>query len=305
MVDVCLIGTGGMMPLKDRWLTSCYIECDGRAVLIDCGEGTQIAMAEAELKMSRVEILLITHFHADHISGLAGFLLSLGNCSRTEPLTIYAPVGATEIINKLTCICGGLPFKLDIHELSVREETTFLAPQINEMLEITALPVRHKVNCLGYSFNFKRKPVFNPEKAKSLKVPLKEWKNLHKGESVTLEDGTVITTDMVTDGSRKNIKVTYVTDTLPFDDIANLAFRSNLFICEGMYGDETLKQSMNEKHHMLMQDACKLSALAEVDELWLTHYSPAMKNPNEYKKTLCRLFPNTVISKDGQKTTLN
>lgn len=305
MVDVCLIGTGGMMPLKDRWLTSCYLECNGKAILIDCGEGTQIAMAEAELKLSRIEILLITHFHADHISGLPGLLLSLGNCSRTEPLTIYAPTGATEIIHHLTCICGALPFKLDIHELPTGETVTFNAPKVDSMLEITSLPVKHGVDCLGYSFNFKRKPVFNPNKAKSLNVPIQMWKVLHAGESITLDDGTVVTTDMVTDSPRKNVKITYVTDTLPFDDIPNLAFRSNLFICEGMYGDETQKQSMNEKRHMLMQDACKISSLAEVDELWLTHYSPAMKNPNEYRQALCKIFPNTIISKDGQKASLS
>lgn len=304
MLDVCLLGTGGMMPLKNRWLTSCYMEYNGKAILIDCGEGTQIALAESECKMSRIDLLLITHFHADHISGISGFLLSLGNCSRTEPLTIYAPVGAKKIIESLTCICGALPFKLDIHELSVNSSTKFTANTIDSMLEITAMPVRHRVNCLGYSFSFKRKPVFNPDKAKELNVPVKLWSVLHKGENVILEDGTIITTDMVTDGNRKTIKVTYVTDTLPFDDIADLAFRSDLFICEGMYGDESQKDSLNEKHHMLMQDACYLAKLAEVDRLWLTHYSPAMKNPSEYTKILLKLFPNTTVSKDGQKVSL-
>lgn len=304
MIDVCLLGTGGMMPLKDRWLTSLYLEYNGKAILIDCGEGTQIALSEYECKMSRIELLLITHFHADHISGLAGFLLSLGNCSRTEPLTIYAPVGATEVIKGLTCICGALPFKLIIKELPTNQTTTFTAGTIDDMLTITAMPVRHKVNCLAYSFSFNRKPVFNPQKAKDLQVPVKLWSVLHRGENVTLDDGTVITTNMVTDGNRKTLKVTYVTDTLPFDEIAELAFRSNLFICEGMYGDETQKQSMNEKNHMLMQDACYLAKLADVEELWLTHYSPAMKNPNDYKETLRKIFPKVVISTDGQKKTI-
>jgi ribonuclease Z len=293
-----------MMPLKNRWLTSCYIEYMGKAILIDCGEGTQIALAEAECKMSRIDLLLITHFHADHISGLAGFLLSLGNCSRTEPLTIYAPTGAKNIIEKLTCICGALPFKLDIHELPTNATTTFTATTIDSMLEVTALPVRHRVQCLGYSFNFKRKPVFNPDKAKALSIPVKLWSTLHKGESITLEDGTTVTTDMVTDGDRKNLKVTYVTDTLPFDDIASLAYQSDLFICEGMYGDESQKASMNDKHHMLMQDACYLAKIADVKTLWLTHYSPAMLNPQDYTKQLLEIFPNTVVSKDGIKTTL-
>lgn len=304
MLDVCLLGTGGMMPLKNRWLTSCYMEYNGKAILIDCGEGTQIALAESECKMSRIDLLLITHFHADHISGISGFLLSLGNCSRTEPLTIYAPIGAKKIIESLTCICGALPFKLNIHELSINSTTKFIANTIDSMLEITAMPVRHRVNCLGYSFSFKRKPVFNPQKAKDLNIPVKLWSVLHKGENVTLEDGSTITTNMVTDGNRKTIKVTYVTDTLPFDEIADLAFRSDLFICEGMYGDESQKDSLNDKHHMLMQDACYLAKLAEVNRLWLTHYSPAMKNPSEYSKTLSKLFANTTISKDGQKISL-
>ncbi len=304
MLDVCLLGTGGMMPLKDRWLTSCYMEYNGKAILIDCGEGTQIAMAEHECKMSRVELLLITHFHADHVSGIPGFLLSLGNCSRTEPLTIYAPVGAKKVIDNLTCICGGLPFKLNVFELPNNQTTTFIANTIDPMLEVTALPVRHRVPCFGYSFSFKRKPVFNPEKAKALNVPIKLWSTLHKGEIVTLEDGSTITTDMVTDGSRKTIKVTYVTDTLPFDEIAHLAFRSDLFICEGMYGDESQKSSMNEKRHMLMQDACYLAKLADVDKLWLTHYSPAMKKPYEYINELLKIFPETTVSKDGIKITL-
>jgi ribonuclease Z len=172
------------------------------------------------------------------------------------------------------------------------------------MLEITALPVKHRVKCLGYSFSFKRKPVFNPDKAKALSIPVKFWKKLHSGESIILEDGTTITTDMVTDGARKTIKVTYVTDTLPFDDIASLAYQSDLFICEGMYGDESQKDSMNDKHHMLMQDACYLAKIADVSTLWLTHYSPAMLNPHDYTKQLLKIFPNTVVSDDGIKITL-
>ncbi len=91
MADVCLLGTGGMLPLKDRFLTSLYAEYNGKAVLIDCGEGTQVAVAKHDLKMSKIELILFTHCHADHVMGLTGLLLSIGNCSRTSPLDIAAP----------------------------------------------------------------------------------------------------------------------------------------------------------------------------------------------------------------------
>ena len=91
-MDICLLGTGGMLPLKNRFLTSCYIEHEGRAVLIDCGEGTQVAAAKAQIKISRIEAILITHTHADHITGLPGLLLSIANTERTEPLEIYVPL---------------------------------------------------------------------------------------------------------------------------------------------------------------------------------------------------------------------
>jgi ribonuclease Z len=304
MPEITLIGTGGMMPLKDRWLTSCYIEHNGKAVLVDCGEGTQIALAEYGCKISRIEILLITHVHADHISGLPGFLLSLGNSSRTSPLEIYLPEGTAHIVEKLTCICDRLPFEIHVRELPLSCEGRVPADTIDPLLEIKSLPLRHSTDCLGYSFTFGRKPVFLPESAQSLGIPVKYWKTLHSGENVRLEDGRLITPDMVTGDERPAVKLAYVTDTLPFSGISRFAEGADLFICEGMYGETDKKKSMNQKGHMLMQDACSLAAAAGAKRLWLTHYSPAEKHPKIYAKQLAKLFPNVTVSRDGEKITL-
>lgn len=300
MPEICLIGTGGMMPLKRRWLTSCYYEHEGHALLIDCGEGTQIALAEADCKISRIDVLLITHTHADHVSGLPGFLLSLGNASRTKPLDIYLPEGRTQIVKNLLCICDRLPFEVRFNELPTDRKCSFTADSIDPMLTIESMPLRHSTVCLGYSLTLSRKQKFQPQAATELGVPVKYWRTLHSGESVTLkEDGRLITPDMVTIANRRPIKLTYVTDTLPFRDIADLARGSQLFICEGMYGDRDKKQSMNEKGHMLMQDACLLAQKAGVERLWLTHYSPAETNPAYYDKELKKLFGEVTISSDG------
>ena len=300
MPEICLLGTGGMMPLKNRWLTSLYYEYEGSALLIDCGEGTQIALAESGAKISRINMLLLTHMHADHVSGLPGFLLSLGNASRTEPLTICLPAGRVQTIRNLMSICDRLPFEVIFRELPIKEHCSFTADMLDPLITIESMPVRHSTTCLGYSITLNRKQEFQPERAKELGVPLKMWRVLHSGESVTLEDGRVITPDMVTLANRSPIKVTYVTDTLPFPEIAEFAKGSRLFICEGMYGDADKKQSMNEKGHMLMQDACRLADEAGADSLWLTHYSPAEMNPERFSNELKKLFRNVTVTSDGK-----
>ena len=88
MLDVCLLGTAGMMPLPHRWLTASLMRYNGSSLLIDCGEGTQIAIKEKGWTFKPIDVICFTHYHADHISGLPGLLLSMGNAERTEPLTM-------------------------------------------------------------------------------------------------------------------------------------------------------------------------------------------------------------------------
>ena len=304
MFDVCLLGTAGMMPLKNRFLTSLYTEYQGNGLLIDCGEGTQVAMSYHGLKMSRITYILITHAHADHISGLPGLLLSIGNNGRTAPVTIVYPVSAEYCIKALLTVCGELPYEVVLHPTSDTEPQAFDAVDISPDLRIRSMPVVHTVPCVGYSALLNRRPVFVPEKAKALGVPVDMWKALHTGESVTLENGTVVTTEQVIGQPRKPLKLIYVTDTLPIPEIAAMATGSDLFVCEGMYGDTSKKKSMDEKCHMLMQDACGLAAAAGVKRLWLTHFSPAVKDPQIYADELKELFHAVTVPEDGTKTQL-
>ncbi len=304
MPEVCLLGTGGMLPLKDRFLTSLYAEYNGKAVLIDCGEGTQVAVAKHGLKMSKIELILITHCHADHVTGLPGLLLSIGNSSRTQPLDIAAPESSLPILRSLLSVCGGLPYEVRFHGLPEDKPTEFAADMIDPMLRIKTLPLSHRVSCIGYSLCLERRAVFDPVKAKAAGVPVEHWKKLHSGEEVVLDDGRKIVPEDVTGEKRPPIKITYTTDTLPVDDIAAFAEGSDLFICEGMYGQFEKKESMNEKHHMLMQDACDIAKRAGVKQLWLTHYSPAEKDPSVYEDELRAIFPEAVITEDGRKLSL-
>ncbi len=304
MPDICLLGTGGMLPLKSRFLTSLYVEHNGHALLIDCGEGTQVAAGVHGLKMSRIDTLLITHEHADHVTGLPGLLLSIGNCSRNQPLDIYLPEKCIKNVSSLMAVCGYLPYEVVFHGLSAEEPTSFIAEKIDSMLTVDTIPLKHGTPCLGYRLTFSKKPVFLPEKAKQLGIPVNTWKLLHSGESVTLPDGKTFTSADVTGDAKPPIRITYVTDSLPLPEIADFAKDSDLFICEGMYGDIEKKSSMNDKGHMLMQDACEIAKNAGAKRLWLTHYSPAMEAPQDYEQELKEIFSGVVVSKDGERISL-
>ncbi|MDR0984238.1 MAG: ribonuclease Z [Ruminococcus sp.] len=289
MLNINIIGTGGMMPLLYRWLASAYLSCNGKSVLIDCGEGTQLAVSAAKLSHRDIGVILFTHYHADHISGLPGMLLMMGNCGRTEPVQIYGPLGIGGIIKSLMCICPKLPFEVKITELD-SNRTKF--SEIG--LEVESVGADHTVKCLAYSVTLHRKPVFNPQKAKELGVPLEYWKILHKGESI----GGFKTEDVI-DDVRKPLKFTYCTDSRPSYAVTDLAYKSDLLICEGLYGVTDDVADVHRKGHMTFSEAAYIARDAEVSELWLTHYSPAMQNPKEFEHLAKKIFANTKVCKDG------
>lgn len=294
MLDVCLLGTGGMMPLPRRWLTSLMTRYNGSSLMIDCGEGTQIAVKQKGWSFKPIDVICFTHYHADHISGLPGLLLTMGNADRTEPLTLIGPRGLERVVSALRVIAPELPFEIQCIEIQGNEETF----SINGY-EITAFRVNHNVLCYGYTIEIKRAGRFEVERALEAGVPQKCWSILQKGETVSV-DGKIFTPDMVLGAPRKGIKVTYCTDTRPVSVIAEQAKDSDLFICEGMYGEPEKEAKAKEYKHMTMKEAAKLAKEADVKEMWLTHYSPSLVHPEEYLQAVCEIFPRCVAAKDGR-----
>lgn len=294
MLDVCLLGCGGMMPLPRRWLTALMTRYNGSSLMIDCGEGTQVAIKEKGWSFKPIDVICFTHYHGDHISGLPGLLLTMGNADRTEPLTLVGPRGLERVVSALRVIAPELPFEIKFIEITKPEEVLEL-----NGYRITAFRVNHNVTCYGYTLEILRQGKFSPDSASAHEIPLKFWNPLQKGQTVE-DEGRIYTPDMVLGPPRKGIKLTYTTDTRPTESILRNAKGSDLFICEGMYGEDDKIEKAKGYKHMTFREAATLARDAEVGEMWLTHYSPSLVRPDDYMDTVREIFPKHGREKTGR-----
>lgn len=303
MVDLTLLGCGGSMPTPDRYLSALLINYRGRKILVDCGEGTQVSMKMSNSGFKTIDYICITHIHGDHIIGLPGILATMGNSGRKETLNIIGPKGIIEAVNAARVIVKELPYDVNIIE-NPQESIYIENPYINNDVIISTLQVDHSTECIAYSFYFKRKAKFDIEKAIKNEVPQKLWNKLQHGDEVIFEN-KVYTKDMVMGQPRNGLKLSFVTDTRPNEDIELFVKNSDLFICEGMYGnDEDIEKAIRNKH-MTFRESATLAKNSNVSNLLLTHFSPIMKNPSMYESNAKEVFESTLIGYDRMNLILN
>lgn len=299
MLDVCLLGTAGMMPLPYRWLTSLMTRYNGSSLLIDCGEGTQIAIKKKGWSTKPIDIICFTHYHADHISGLPGLLLTMGNAERTEPLIMIGPRGLERVVNALRTIAPELPF--DIHYIELTQPVEHIE---EKGYHITAFKVNHNIACYGYTIEIPRIGEFQVEQAKALNIPMNCWGRLQKGEVLEIE-GKTYTPQMVLGPDRKGIKLTYCTDTRPVPAITENAKNADLLIIEGMYAEPEKEAKARQYKHMTFYEAAKIASDAGVSDMWLTHFSPSLVRAEDYMDEVRKIYANAKLGKDGKTVELD
>ena len=298
MVNLTLLGCGGNVPLPNRFLSSLFMNFNGRKILVDCGEGTQVSMKMKGCGFKDIDLICITHTLGDHILGLIGLLSTMGNSERKKPVTIIGPVGIKEAMDAIQVLIT-LPYKLNIIE---NPEGIFsLVDPILSDLSIETIELEHSTECIGYNFYFARHPKFNVEKAKQNNVPRKYWNMLQKGMTIMDEDVNY-TPDMVLGDDRKGIKISMITDTRPLDTIPEFIYDADLFICEAMYGDEMDISKAIKNKHMLFREAASLAVRGNAKQLLLTHFSPSIEDPNVFENNAKSVFENTIIGYDRFST---
>ena len=302
MIDLTLLGCGGNVPMPNRFLSSLFINYKGRKMLIDCGEGTQVAMKKYNCGFKTIDLILITHLHGDHIIGLIGLLQTMGNSGKTDDLTIVGPVGITDAMNAIKVLVEYLPYR--VYVIENPKEKFSLEHDILKDIEISTIDLDHSTECIGYSLYFKRKAKFDREKALSNEVPQILWKKLQEQDSIIYDDKTYYSS-MVLGDERRGIKLSFITDTRPTFEIPQFIYGSDLFICEGMYGDDLDISKAVKNKHMTFREAASLANAGNVDKLLLTHFSPSIEEPKDFAHNATNLFKDTTIGEDGLTLSLS
>jgi ribonuclease Z len=293
MIDAVLLGTGGMLPLPNRWLSALVIRVNGHLTLFDCGEGTQIAWRESGWGFRRLGAICISHTHADHVAGLPGLLHAVANAGRTEPIRVFGPAGTADVVSALRTIAPILPYEVLLTDLRGGEDFTLPGGLVG-----SCEPGDHALPVLAYRADLVRSRAFLPERARALKVPIELWKRLQGGEPVSWTGGTA-TPDTVLGPPRSGVSIAYVTDTRPVAELLRFLEAVDLLICEGTYGsDEDLPKAVRNRH-MTFREAATLAKKVNARRLWITHFSPALENPDAFVANAMEEFSKAMIGRDG------
>ena len=304
MVTITLLGTASLLPLPDRAETAAFLSCNGRGILLDCGEGTQTAARKADVNLMRTDLIALTHYLGDHVFGLPGLLQSMSVLGRTEPITITGPAGLNQELQPLLRLTGKTTYEIRVMRMP---EGGLPLKQLHsnwpDGATLTAFGTNHRVSSQGYCFTLDRAGKFQPDKAKALGIPVQLWSRLQRGETVAV-DGKTYRPEEVLGPARKGIRFVFSGDTSPCSSLIQASMGADLLICEGTYGDPEQTETALERGHMTFSQAAEIAAAAGVKELWLAHYSQMMQDPVAYLPYAASIFPGAVCGVDGMSKTL-
>ena len=313
MIDVVLLGSGATMPTPYRGVSAAALQCAGRSILFDCGEGTQVALRREKVSPNRIDLIALTHYHGDHVFGLPGLLQTMNCLKRLSPLFITGPDGLEEFMASLLSLTGALDFEIRL--LSSRD---ICLQELHKRWPGGALlqrvPTAHRVPSQGYSFLLPRAPAFLHEKARRLGIPTRLWKQIHAGDPSApilidgkpLEaDGHIVRGADVLGGARAGLHVVFSGDTEVCSATRACSQGADLLIHDATYGEDAQEAEAKLWGHSTFRQAAVLAKEASVKRLWLTHFSQSMTSPEEHVMNAKAVFENTVCGYDGLSITLN
>ena len=305
-MEITFLGTSSAVPSKHRNHTAIVLKHFGEVMLFDCGEGTQRQLTYAKISPMKIDKIFITHYHGDHILGLAGLIQSMGFRGRSEDLDIYGPKGLNKLINAISNTgFFQINFQIITHEIGEG-----IVLETDEYI-IKSIIAEHNIDNLAYSIYEKKKPRFLREKAIELGVPVgPAFGKLHNGEEVEI-NGKIIKPEQVLGEPRIGQKVTYSGDTRPCEKMIELAQGSDVLIHEATYEHEDQDKAI-ENWHSTSKEAAEIAKEANVKLLVLTHISTRYTTDINIKEEAKEIFENTVVANDftelnigKDKTTIN
>ncbi len=272
-MECVLLGSGGMMPMPYRFLTSLAVRHQGQLYLFDAGEGCQINLKKAKLGIKSLRLVTVSHLHADHCLGLPGLLMLRAQVTDPGPLTILGPPGIARFVSELRELLGFfINYQIKFEEW---DGTGSEVAYEDELVRIQWAPLEHSAFCLGYRLEEHPRPgKFKPEAALALGVPEGPlWGKLQYGESVVLESGITVMPDEVVGPARPGRHICYAVDTRPNGSLDKLCLGVDAAFLEGMFLPEDQEEA-EEKMHMTVVEAARVAANASARLAVLVHISP-------------------------------
>lgn len=296
MFEIVFLGTSASAPSVRRGLSAQIVMHDEFRFLVDCGEGTQRQIMRSGLGFKRLNRILITHGHLDHILGLAGLLSTFTRWETIDGMEIYGGRWALERIHDLLygVVLRGARPPMNIDLIEIQPGTIFE----NDDFFINAFPVYHRgPDCYGYHFEEKPRRPFLPERAEELQIPAGPWRrDLVNGLQVTLPDGRVILPDQVLGPQRMGTKLVMVGDTGRVDELVEVARDADALVIEATYLEEEADMA-KEFAHLTAHKGAKLAAQANVRQLILTHISRRYRERDVVAEARL-LFPGAIVARD-------
>jgi ribonuclease Z len=295
MLSVTFLGTGAACPTVDRNVAGLALQREGETILFDCGEGTQRQMMRYGVGFSFTEVFF-SHFHADHMLGITGLLRTMGLQDRTAPVTLYGPRGAPRILGAALSV-GIERNKFPVEIVEIRPGDRLARDEY----DIVVFETEHRADTVGYAVaEHTRLGRFHPDRARELGVPEGPlWGRLHKGETVTLDDGRKVAPADLVGVPRRGRTVVYSGDTRPHAGLLEAARGADLLIHEATFGGDEAARAI-ETGHSTAAEAARVAHDAGVRRLVLTHISPRYtRDAPELLAEARAVFPETVIARDG------
>jgi ribonuclease Z len=276
-MECILLGSGGMMPMPYRLLTSLAVRFNGRIYLFDAGEGTQLGLKTTKIGIRGLNVLAVSHLHADHCLGIPGIMMLKAQIQDPEPLTIIGPPGIKKFVQQAQ---ENLEFFINF-QITFVEWSSDLdeVAYEDDQVRIFWHPLEHSRFCLGYRLEELDRPgKFKPHLAASIGIPKGSlWGKLQQGKSITLEDGREISPEEVLGEPRRGRRVAYVVDTRPSKGLYRLCQDVDIAFIEGMFLPEDAEHA-EAKGHLTVDDAARIAGRAGVNRAVLVHISPRYNN---------------------------